>query len=432
MEELLKQCGKLFAQKDFSALELVSNEILEIDENNEAALTYKLYVYCYMRQFHLVFGVADKIHRLYPQNIHAHNCEAIAYMERKEFEKALECCDKALKINDCNDLKKNKVEALISLDRTGEAYEFFKVSDIPDYTFTNALINCGKYCEIYDYEDISDRQIVDCLLKRCEWLERKSDYGEILRVCDEIFKIDTGNEAALENKIYALQGLERDDEALKFADYAIGLYPESYMFHFLKADSLLWVFEDIDGAIECIERGLSIAGNLDGQRHCIDNLLTALFKKADKLAGSGSFKKAAETYDRVLFYRSCEFKALDSIDALVRDYETEYEPTQHYRKSLKLKTELEDRSNRIDEYLNDIDVGSYDANYVNGCSEFRDYESLADYIRDIIISLMDAYPGFDEQYSKYRVKIAFENVKKSFEFKEPAYDFAVVCGFGCG
>lgn len=44
----------------------------------------------------------------------------------------------------------------------------------------------------------------------------------------------------------------------------------------------------------------------------------------------------------------------------------------------------------------------------------------------------DDQEWYDEESSKYLVKIAFENVKESFEFKESAYDFAVVYGFSGG
>ena len=117
---------------------------------------------------------------------------------------------------------------------------------------------------------------------------------------------------------------------------------------------------------------------------------------------------------------------------LVKEHDIEYEPSKYYEKSLKLKMEHENRFNQIDEYLKGIDVGEYDLEYVNGCGEFKEYGSLAEYIHDIIICLMEAYPSYDEESSKYLVKIAFENVKKSYEFKEPAYDFAVVYGFSCG
>ena len=84
------------------------------------------------------------------------------------------------------------------------------------------------------------------------------------------------------------------------------------------------------------------------------------------------------------------------------------------------------------EYLKAINVGDYGTEYVGGCSEFKEYGSLAEYIRDIIICLMEAYPSYDEKDSRYLVKIAFEDVRASFEFEEPAYDFAVVYGFSGG
>ena len=430
IQDLLNECEKVYGENNFSRLDWACNQILEQHKNNETALTYKLYIYCDWRQHHLVFSVADQIRMFYPNNFHVYNAKAMVYLDKLEFEKALECCDEGLKIRDYYWLRMNKIEALISLNRIDEASEFYNASDIPNYSFINALINCGKYSEISEYgTELSKKELVECFLKRCGYLKSRCKYEEILKVCDEIFKLDKDNETALQYKIHSLVS---DEETLKCADYAIKLYPDNCRFFFEKAETLLLGFEDIDGAIEYYEKGFAQVDDFDRFWFDIDNIVTALNKKADRTIESGDYETAVNIYDKILFYKPRAFKALDSIDTLVGKHNIRYEPNGYYKESLKLRIELENRFYQIDEYLKAIDVGEYGHEYVNGCSEFKDYSSLAEYVRDIIICLMEAYPGYDEKDSKYLVKIAFENVRESFEFEEPAYDFAVVYGFSAG
>lgn len=144
IKELLDECDRAYANNDYSRLDWACSSILEEDKTNETALTYRLYIFCDWRQYHLVFRLADKIQRIYPENPHPYNAMAIVHMDKKEFEKALGCCEEGLKIRDHQGLRKNKIEALISLNRIGEALKFYNNSPIPDYDFTEALINCAK------------------------------------------------------------------------------------------------------------------------------------------------------------------------------------------------------------------------------------------------------------------------------------------------
>ena len=432
MQELLNECKKAYEEKNFSRLEWACNRILEGDSNNETALTYKLYVYCDWHQHHLVFSIANQIHELYPSNYHAYNAEARAFLNKKEFEEALRSCEKGLEIEDYHRLRVNKIEALISLDRLDEAYEFCDSSEIPDYNFTKALINCGKYSKLSEYDEgLSKDELVDCLLKRCKYLNQRGNNNEILEACDEIFKIDKDNENALEYKVLALAFLDRPDEELQWSNYAIGLYPNNHSFYFIKGEVLYYHLKDIDGAIECFEKGLSLVDDVE----CFiarDELVFALNDKADQLIESGEYEDAINAYDRILFYNPKEFEALDNIDLLVRQHGIDYGYSKNYKKSLKLRIKIKNRADEIDRYLKTIIIGEYDDEYVNGCSEFKDYASIDDYVRDIIICLMEAYPGYDEERSKELLKCAMDNVKDSFKYKESAWDFAVVYGYSCG
>ena len=434
MDELIKECEKAYQEKDYSRLDWVCNQILEQHKNNETALTYKLYIYCDWRQYHLVFSIADQIHMLYPNNYHAYNAKAIVYLGKKEFKKALDCCEEGLKIKDYYWLRINEIEALISLNRIDEAYEFYNSSEIQDYNFTKALINCEKYSELSKYEDdvLSNDELVEYLLNRCFDLDDKGKREEVVNVCDEIFKIDKDNETALIYKVYALAHLGRNDELLKYADYGIKLYPKMPMFYLLKAEVVYYDLEDLDKAINLYEKGLSLFGNPRGHWSQIDQLVCALNDKANQLIESGNYKDAVQIYDKILFYKPKEFEALDKINSLTKEHNIDYNHTEHYNESLKLKEESQRRIKQLDDFLETIVIGEYDEDYVSGCSEFKDYNSFEEYVRDVIICLMESYPQRSEEHSRFLAKCNMEYIKSSFEYKEPAAYCIIEVGYCCG
>ena len=332
MDNLLEKCEKLYGN-DNSALERLCNEILESDSNNEIALSYNAAVYCNRRQYHLAIGLLDKIHALYPQNYWAFYTASRMYLGKKEYENALLSCNEGLAIKNINPLKINKIRALIFLERLDEAHEFYKTSKVCDYTFTNALIDCGKYSEINNYEiELSDKELVESYLKRCKYIYKGWNRSEILDVCREIFKIDPNNNDAMAYMIFALGCLDRHDEAILWSDNAISLYPDDYYFYFEKADTLLWAFEDYEGAIKCLEKGFSLVEDPERYWHEIDNMVYALQNKADSLLKSGKTAEAIEVYDKILFYNPREFKAREKIEELDSEYDSE-----NYKKSFKLR-----------------------------------------------------------------------------------------------
>lgn len=433
MDELIKECEKAYDEKNFSRLDWLCNEILEQQKNNETALTYKLYIYCDWHQYHLVFRIADQIHILYPNNYHTYNAKAIAYSGKNDFEKALDSCNEGLEIKDYWWLRINKIESLISLNRIDEAYEFYNSSEIPDYNFTKALINCGKYSEISKYEEgLSNEELLSYYFKKCSFLDRWSNYEEILKVCEEILRIDKDNEFALEYKTHSLRSFENDDEVLKCLNHSIKLYPNNFRFYFEKGETLLWSFEDIDGAIECYEKGFALVGDFDRYWFDVDNLVDALNKKADQVIESGKYENAVNIYDKILFYKPKEFKALDKINSLTKEHNIDYTHSEHYNESLKLKEESQRRIKQVDDFLETIVIGEYDEDYVKGCSEFKDYNSFGEYVRDVIICLMESYPQRSEEYSRLLVKSDIHYIKSSFEHEEPADECIIVVGYGCG
>lgn len=75
---------------------------------------------------------------------------------------------------------------------------------------------------------------------------------------------------------------------------------------------------------------------------------------------------------------------------------------------------------------------TYDGEYVNGCEEFKEYDSFDEYVKDVIICLMIVYHDFDLKGAKERVLHDMSLIEHSFEVKEPACDIAIDVGYSCG
>ena len=124
------------------------------------------------------------------------------------------------------------------------------------------------------------------LLDDCKKAYGERNYSRVELICNRILEQDKSNETALEYKILSLAFLEKDEEVLECADYAINLYPDNYRFYFEKAETLLWAFEDVDGAIECYERGLSLVEDFERHWPSVDNMVIALYRKAESQSHS--------------------------------------------------------------------------------------------------------------------------------------------------
>ena len=432
MDEITRKCMNAYEKRDYQTLKGLCEEILESDENSETALSFKLYVHREYRQYHLLFKASDKIRKLYPENVHPYRTEAMAYLDLGEYENALKSCNDGMKIRNSDSFKKMKTEALAGLGMFEEAYEFYASSQIPGYTFTNALINSSKYSQIPQYCSIDDAELAVLLLERCRYLYNRGWRAEeIIEVCSIIFKLDSGNEMAFEYIIPELGRLERTEEALAYADRAIEIHPKSYRFLFDKAEILLWTLGDIDGAIEYLRRGLSMVDDFERHWPEVDNMVEALFQKSEILIKSESYTSAVEVLDEILIYRPREFRALEAIVEITEKHNTGYVETPHYRKSVKLKKLSDEREKMLDECLNEIEIGDVGDEYVSGCSEFKDYASFGEYVRDIIICLIATYPYESEEDARFLVKSKMSGIKKSYEFSEPAFSASMEVGY-CG
>ena len=400
-------------------------EYFEKNEDDEIALTCRLY-YLYNEDFcdySEIYTLTDKIHRLFPDNYHAYNVEAMARLDNGEFKKAIECCKQGLKIKDYFPLKISMTEALICLERTDEAFEFYTSSQIPNYSFTEALIHCEKYSKISQYkENFTAEELVDLLLDKCRYLSNKSSHvikgkkERIQRVCDEIFNLDCDNEVALGYKLISMNFHEQYKKALKCANHAIKLYPNNFRFYLLKAEILHLVCRNLDGAIENYEKAVSLESFNDNAAVC---LIGALKDKTKECISLKNYTGAVECCEKILSfpkYKKTRLEALFTLEAIVKKQNLEYEPSRNYCETIKLNRKVYDCLT--------LDVGEYGAEYVGRCRQFRDYDSFADYLRDVFICLIELCPEADEKTIREKLKFELDSLLLSFKIKEAAYDAA--------
>lgn len=298
-------------------------------------------------------------------------------------------------------------------------------------TISNLLDKCKSQHNENDFEK-SDDELVECLLEMCCELDNQCKREEVIKVCEEIFKIDKDNEEAMIHKAYALAFLGKNDELLKYADYGIKTHPEVPAFYLLKGDVAYHNLKELDEAIALYEKGLALLGNPRGHWSHTGQLIWALSDKADLLIESGNFKDAVQFLDRILFYRPDEFEALNKLNSLIHIHNIDYSPTEHYRESLKLNEASQKRIKQINDFLNTIVIAEYDEDYVNGCDEFKDYNSFEEYVRDVLICLMETYPGHSEEDSRFLAKCRMDYIRSSFEAREPAAYCIIDVEYCCG
>lgn len=268
-------------------------------------------------------------------------------------------------------------------------------------------------------------------LNQCHKYYKNREFDKVIILCDEILKIKKDDEKALGYKISSLEFLERDDEALSLTDYALELYPKNPHFLFSKARILHCTLNDLDGAITYYEKGLALV-DPDKYWGQVYDIVFALNDKADELIKAGEIIKAIEAYEKILKHRPREYDARKKIDSLVEKYDINYRPSSNYRISLQLEEILNERIRKIDDYLDSIEIGQYDDDYIRGCNKFKKYNSFDEYVRDVLICLMEGYPKNSLEDSKFLVRCNFEYVKSTYENRLPADYCVIEVGYCCG
>lgn len=291
IEPLLDKCEALYNQGDYENLIKTCDEVLEIEKEEPASMNYKAISLYYLGKYDEATEILDHCLKLHPTNHYTLNNKALVYIAQGEYGKALECCEKGLESRDLDWLQINKIESLIHLGRTDEAYKYYQSVKIPYYTFQEALDNCrateNRPKDQYD---------------KVEELYHDEKYDEVLRLCDNL----ETTEKIMDYRIISLMRLKRFDEALKITGDAIEAYPYNSCFPLFKATISL-ILKDIDGAIEGYEQAFRIDG-LSNHRLEINNYNRCIAIKTHLLIDSGEHKEAIRTLQKTIKTKHGKFE----------------------------------------------------------------------------------------------------------------------------
>ena len=86
----------------------------------------------------------------------------------------------------------------------------------------------------------------------------------------------------------------------------------------------------------------------------------------------------------------------------------------------------------IKEVYGHLDDRNYIRKYADGCTKFKNYNSIDEYMDDVIICIMACYPHYNYPQASETAYRFLENVENSYEIKENAYDCGVDLGYCCG
>ena len=70
--------------------------------------------------------------------------------------------------------------------------------------------------------------------------------------------------------------------------------------------------------------------------------------------------------------------------------------------------------------------------YKNECNEFKDYNSIEEYIQDVVICLMFSSWNYSEERAWDIIKEREDYIKEAYDNKEPANDCCAEVGYHCG
>lgn len=280
-EKLLDQIEYIYNRKDYESLIERCDDLLKIDEDNPVALNYKAIALYYLERYDESMEILDYNLKLYPTNPYVLNNRALVYIALGDYQNALECCEEGLKYRDFDWLQINKTEALIHLGRHDEAHDFFKSVNIPDYTFYDALSNCGVIPRIGLFKNLED-------------LFGEGKFEEVLKICDE----HEESEKIFSFKIMSLLCLGRYDETWKCVNDAIGKYPYNYHFYFVRAK----VSRNLDDAIESYERAFELLQSTSNHRLKVNEYVNCLKMKVHTSIDAGEYEEAIGFCEKIMKY----------------------------------------------------------------------------------------------------------------------------------
>ncbi|MBQ6628294.1 MAG: tetratricopeptide repeat protein [Methanobrevibacter sp.] len=172
-----------------------------------------------------------------PDSDEIYNNKCLTLINLNRFDEAIECYDKALKINP-NNVKawNNKAFALHNLNRLEEAIECYDKTLEIDPNFISALNNKAFALRTLNRLD----EAIEC-------------YDKVLKITPNDFNV-------LNNKAFSLHELNRSDEAIECYDKALKINPNDFKLWANKGFTLENL-DRLDDAVECYNKALAIFPN---------------------------------------------------------------------------------------------------------------------------------------------------------------------------
>ena len=241
------------------------------------------------------------------------------------------------------------------------------------------------------------------LLNECRRQFSEKNYQEAIKVCNEILKMDSNNQIALEYKARSLYLQDECEEALALLNNALTLYPNNHYYLYIKAEVLMDK-EEYGKAVECFEAILEMGVSDEDDPNFIKMYYeTCLGLRRDELIEKEKYVDAWKCYVRLSEIRldNLERSALiDRFKRHVKNQTTKNKKRQYYVKissdeaKLKLIRFLKEngfKSNADSGLLFLIDVVDKTYNCVssdeakNIISESKFYDKVNYYPRDMIV-----------------------------------------------
>ncbi len=220
-----------------------------------------------------------------PDSDEIYNNKCLTLINLNRFNEAIECYEKALKINP-NNVKawNNKAFALHNLNRLEEAIECYDEALKIDPNFTSALQNKAF------------------ALRTLNRLEEAIE-------CDEkTLKINPNDFGVWNNKGFCLHQLNRSDEAIECYDKSLEINP-NFFEAWANKGFTLESLDRLDEAAECYNKALEIYPNhpdmlnrlsvIESQKNVSVNSLEDALNQADTYWEEKEYEKVIEVYDLI-------------------------------------------------------------------------------------------------------------------------------------
>lgn len=220
-----------------------------------------------------------------PDSDEIYNNKCLTLINLNRFNEAIECYDKALKINP-NNVKawNNKAFALHNLNRLDEAIECYDKSLEIDPNFISSLRN------------------------KAFALRTLNRLDEAIECYDKVLKIDPNDFGVWNNKAFSLHELNRSYEAIECYDKALKINP-NYFEAWANKGFTLESLGRLDEAVECYNKALEIYPNhpdmlnrlsvIKAQKNVSVNSLEDALNQADTYWEEEDYEKVIEVYDLI-------------------------------------------------------------------------------------------------------------------------------------